>query len=57
MPLNKTIGYIVHSSVMHGKCTNTQPVDGLTECLGHCESGTVHEPGMNSIYLAKKKNY
>lgn len=45
--LEKTVGYIIHDSVMHGKCVNTEPVHGLTECVGHCQSKTIHEP--NSI--------
>ena len=44
VPLEKTVGYVIHDSVMHGRCVNVKPVDGLTECVGHCQSKTVHEP-------------
>ena len=50
MPLEKTVGYVVHTSVIHGKCTNVEPVHELTECVGHCQSRTVHEPGKDERF-------
>lgn len=26
---------------VHGKCSNAQPIRGLTECQGACSSGTI----------------
>lgn len=37
---------------MHGKCVNVEPVHGLTECVGHCQSKTVHEPSKKTyVYI------
>jgi len=42
-PLQETIGYIVHHSTLYGRCVNQEPIRGLTECVGLCQSGTYHE--------------
>ena len=44
-PLQETIGYIVHHSTLYGRCVNQEPIRGLTECVGLCQSGTYHEHG------------
>ncbi len=46
MALQDTIGYVVHQSPLHGRCVNAQAVEGLSECSGLCQSGTVHEAGL-----------
>ena len=45
LPLTETVGY-----VRQGVCVNQEPVAGLTECRGHCRSGTIHEPGNFQIH-------
>lgn len=37
---SQTIGIIEISREPHGKCKNTQPIRGFTECSGACNSGT-----------------
>ena len=56
VPLEKTVGYVIHDSVMHGKCVNVEPVHGLTECVGHCQSKTIHEPSKNLIIKSNHWN-
>ena len=46
LPLDQTIGYIVYESALNGRCVNVQPVSGLKECSGLCQSRTVHETGL-----------
>ena len=56
--LNKTEGLyndrlrdsLIH--IMHGKCTNVEPVHHLTECVGHCKSSSSHEPSNMYVLLA-----
>lgn len=36
----QTIGLIELIIQPHGKCKNTQPIRGFTECSGACNSGT-----------------
>ena len=42
LPLENTVDYVVHQSVIHGECSNNEPVEGLKECVGHCTSKTIH---------------
>ena len=39
MEASKTIG-LVQVYMPFGKCTNTEPINGLTVCKGACDSGT-----------------
>jgi len=51
LTLEKTVGYVVHHSVIHGQCSNSEPVEGLKECVGHCTSRTIHERSTKSIKI------
>lgn len=37
---SQTIGLVELTQEPHGKCVNSQPIRGFTECHGACNSGT-----------------
>lgn len=37
---SQTTGLVETIKQPHGKCVNTQPIRGFTECHGACDSGT-----------------
>jgi len=46
LPPETTVGYIVYESLLHGRCANVEPVSGLKQCSGLCQSRTVHKTGL-----------
>lgn len=36
----QTVGLVESTQKTHGKCVNSQPIRGFTECQGACNSGT-----------------
>lgn len=44
MDLNKTKGFFVEKRGSHGLCKNLQPIEGIAECHGKCESSAYFSP-------------
>lgn len=45
LELDTTVGILSERRGRHGLCRNIEPIDGLTECRGTCDSSTHYNPG------------